>query len=80
MPRRLDTAAQLRLSTEQAKAVAPGERDIGLGYSHGLALDSLDTLEWSGQVAEGAFVLGAEVISCIRVGCEADRTSRSFCA
>jgi hypothetical protein len=68
------------LSTEQAEAVSTGERDIGLGYSHGLALDSLDTLEWSGQVAEGAFVLGAEVISCVRAWCEADRTFRPFCA
>jgi hypothetical protein len=29
-------------------------------YSHGRAFDSLDTLEWSGQLAEGAFGLGAE--------------------
>jgi hypothetical protein len=49
-------------------------------YSHGRAFDSLDTLEWSGQLAEGAFVLGAEVISCIRAWCEADRTFRPFCA
>jgi hypothetical protein len=30
-----------------------GERDIGLGYSHGLALDSLDTLEWSARSPKG---------------------------
>jgi hypothetical protein len=31
-------------------------------------------------LAEGASVLGAEVIPSVRAWCEADRTSRSFCA